>query len=198
MNTGLIKGNDGLLRCPWAGDDALYIRYHDEEWGRPLRDDLKLFELLLLEGAQAGLSWLTVLRKRENYRLAFDGFNPEKIARYDEAKIAALLQNGGIVRNRLKVRGFVKNARAYLDLTATEGSFSHWIWRYVDDKPIINTWENMSVLPAENALSKTISAELKRRGFTFVGPTIVYAFMQAAGLVDDHLKGCFRREKGSS
>ena len=198
MNTGTIQGADGRLRCPWAGDDALYIRYHDEEWGRPLRDDRKLFELLLLEGAQAGLSWITVLRKRENYRTAFDGFDPEKMARYDEARIAALLQNEGIVRNRLKVRGFVRNARAYLDLTAAEGSFSRWIWSYVGDKPIVNAWKTMSDVPAETALSKTLSAELKRRGFTFVGPTIVYAFMQAAGLVDDHLEGCFRRKKGSS
>jgi len=193
MSAGLIKGNDGLLRCPWAGDDALYVRYHDEEWGRPLRDDRKLFELLLLEGAQAGLSWITVLRKRENYRAAFDGFDPEKIARYDETKIADLLRNEGIVRNRLKVRGFVKNARAYLDLTASEGSFSRWIWSYVGDKPIVNAWKSLSDLPAETALSKTLSSELKRRGFTFVGPTIVYAFMQAAGLVDDHVHGCFRR-----
>jgi DNA-3-methyladenine glycosylase I len=193
MSVGLLKGTDGLFRCPWAGDDPLYIRYHDEEWGRPLRDDRKLFELLLLEGAQAGLSWITVLRKRENYRAAFDGFDPEKIVTYDEAKIAALLQNEGIVRNRLKVRGFVKNARAYLDLTTAEGSFSRWVWGFVDNTPIVNHWKSMAEIPAETALSKTLSAELKRRGFTFVGPTIVYAFMQAAGLVEDHLEGCFRR-----
>jgi len=198
MNTGLINGSDGLLRCPWAGEDALYIHYHDEEWGRPLRDDRKLFELLLLEGAQAGLSWITVLRKRQNYRIAFDGFDPVKIAHYSEDKIVALLQDEGIVRNRLKVRGFVKNARAYLELTAAEGSFSRWVWSYVGDQPIVNAWKTMSDVPAETALSITLSAELKRRGFTFVGPTIVYAFMQAAGLVDDHLQGCCRREKASS
>jgi len=193
MSVGLVAGPDGFIRCPWAGDDPLYIRYHDVEWGLPLRDDLKLFELLLLEGAQAGLSWITVLRKRENYRAAFDCFDPEKIATYDEAKIAALLQNGGIVRNRLKVRGFVKNARAYLDLTAAEGSFSRWVWAFVDGTTIVNHWKSMAEAPAETAESKALSAELKRRGFTFVGPTIVYAFMQAAGLVDDHLVGCFRR-----
>jgi len=186
-----VRGADGLLRCPWPGDDPLYLRYHDEEWGKPLRDDRALFELLLLEGAQAGLSWITVLRKRENYRAAFDGFDPEKIARYDEGKIASLLLNEGIVRNRLKVRAFVRNARAYLDLVETEGSFSRWIWSFVGGEPLVEQRTGLGDVPAETEESRAMSRELKRRGFTFVGPTICYAFMQAAGLVNDHLEGCF-------
>jgi DNA-3-methyladenine glycosylase I len=186
-----VRGADGLLRCPWPGDDPLYLRYHDEEWGKPLRDDRALFELLLLEGAQAGLSWITVLRKRENYRAAFDGFDPEKIARYDEGKIASLLLNEGIVRNRLKVRAFVRNARAYLDLVETEGSFSRWIWSFVGGEPLVERRTGLGDVPAETEESRAMSRELKRRGFTFVGPTICYAFMQAAGLVNDHLEGCF-------
>ena len=189
------RSPDDRPRCPWAGDDPLYIRYHDEEWGTPLRDDRKLFELLLLEGAQAGLSWITVLRKRENYRAAFDFFDPEKIARYDEAKIAALLGDQGIVRNRLKIRAFVKNARAYLSLREEEGSFSRWIWGFVGGEPIVNRRARLDAVPAETDESRAMSRELKRRGFTFVGPTICYAFMQAAGLVDDHLDDCFRRAR---
>ncbi len=185
------------IRCPWAGTDPLYVRYHDEEWGVPLRDDRKLFELLLLEGAQAGLSWLTILRKRENYRAAFDSFDPEKLARYGEAKFAALLQNEGIVRNRLKVRAFSANARAFLDLVEREGSFSEWLWSFVDGKPIVNVRRSMAEVPAETDLSRRIGKELKKRGFTFVGSTIVYAYLQSAGLVNDHLADCFRyRELG--
>lgn len=184
-------------RCPWPGADPLYVRYHDEEWGVPLRDDRKLFELLLLEGAQAGLSWLTILRKRENYRAAFDSFDPEKMARYGEDRFALLLGNEGIIRNRLKVRGFSTNARAYLDLVEREGSFSSWLWSFVDGRPIVNSWRSMSEVPAETELSKRIGKELKKRGFTFVGSTIVYAYLQSAGLVNDHLVGCFRyRELG--
>ena len=186
-----VRGSDGLLRCPWPGDDPLYLRYHDEEWGRPLRDDRALFELLLLEGAQAGLSWITVLRKRGNYRAAFDGFDPEKIARYDESKIAGLLLNEGIVRNRLKVRAFVRNARAYLDLAEKETSFSRWIWDFVGGAPSAARRAGMADVPTETEESRAMSRELKSRGFTFVGPTICYAFMQAAGLVNDHLEGCF-------
>jgi DNA-3-methyladenine glycosylase I len=180
------------MRCPWPGTDPLYVRYHDEEWGVPLRDDRKLFELLLLEGAQAGLSWLTILRKRENYRAAFDAFDPEKLARYDEAKFAELLRNEGIVRNRLKVRAFSQNARSFLDLVEREGSFSDWLWSFVDGKPIVNAWKSMSEAPAETDLSRRIGKELKKRGFTFVGSTIVYAYLQSAGLVNDHLTDCFR------
>jgi len=182
----------GPTRCPWPGTDPLYVRYHDEEWGVPLRDDRRLFELLLLEGAQAGLSWLTILRKRENYRAAFDSFDPEKLARYDEDKFAALLQNEGIVRNRLKVRAFSQNARAFLELAEREGSFSRWLWSFVDGKPIVNAWKTISEVPAETDLSRKIGKELKRRGFTFVGSTIVYAYLQSAGLVNDHLTDCFR------
>lgn len=188
---------DGKRRCPWAGDDPLYQRYHDEEWGIPLRDDRKLFELLLLEGAQAGLSWITILRKREAYRRAFDGFDPEKIAAYDEEKIAALLVNPGIVRNRLKVRAFVKNARAFLDLVQVEGSFSDWLWSFAPKgasapRGARKRHRLLSQVPARTPEADALSAALKKRGFTFVGPTIVYAFMQAAGLADDHLEGCFR------
>lgn len=188
-----VPGADGLRRCPWPGGDPLYLRYHDEEWGVPLRDDRKLFELLLLEGAQAGLSWITVLRKRESYRAAFDNFDPEKMAAYDEARIESLLRNEGIVRNRLKVRAFVKNARAYLDLVREEGSFSRWIWDFVGGAPIVAGRPRLDEVPAETDESRAMSRELKRRGFTFVGPTICYAFMQAAGLANDHLDDCFRR-----
>jgi DNA-3-methyladenine glycosylase I len=183
-----------LTRCPWCGTDPLYVAYHDTEWGVPLYDDQQLFEFLLLEGAQAGLSWITVLRKRENYRRAFDQFDPEQIARYDEAKIASLLQDEGIVRNRLKVRGFVQNSRAYLDLVAAEGSFSHWLWQFVDGRPQRNEWASMADVPPETAVSRALSKTLKQRGFTFVGPTIIYAFMQATGMVNDHLVSCFRYE----
>ncbi len=187
-----LVGSDGKSRCPWPGEDPEYLRYHDEEWGVPLRDDKKLFELLLLEGAQAGLSWITILRKRENYRRAFDGFDPEKMAAYDETRFARLLVDGGIVRNRLKVRAFSTNAKAYLKLTEQEGRFSDWLWRFVDGTPIVGDWERMDEVPAETEISKAMSRELKSRGFTFVGSTICYAFMQSAGLADDHLSGCWR------
>ncbi len=189
-----VRGADGLVRCPWPGEDPLYLRYHDQEWGRPLRDDRALFELLLLEGAQAGLSWITILRKRERYRQVFEGFDPERIAGWDEEKIGAALADPGIVRNRLKVRAFVRNARAYLDLVETEGSFSRWLWAFVGNTPIVNRPASLADAPTESPESRAMSRELRRRGFTFVGPTICYAFMQAAGLVDDHLEGCFRAE----
>ena len=179
-------------RCAWCGDDPLYVSYHDEEWGVPEYDDQRLFAKLILDGAQAGLSWITILRKRENYWKAFDNFNPEKIARYDDAKIADLLQNPGIVRNRLKVQSAVKNARGYLDIIEKEGSFSHFLWQFVDGKPIQNSWRSLSEVTAETAVSRTMSKALKSYGFTFVGPTIVYAFMQAVGLCNDHLVDCFR------
>jgi DNA-3-methyladenine glycosylase I len=180
-----------VTRCAWAGDDPLYIRYHDEEWGVPAHDDQRLFEMLLLEGAQAGLSWITILRKRESYREAFDNFSAEAIAAYDESKFAELLANPGIVRNRLKVRAFTRNAQAFLRVQEEYGSFDAYIWQFVDGKPRINRWATLSDLPAETEASRTMSKDLKRRGFTFVGPTICYAFMQACGMVNDHTTNCF-------
>ncbi len=180
------------VRCPWAGDDPLYHAYHDEEWGLPLHDDRALFELLNLEGAQAGLSWITILRKRPAYRRAFAGFDAKKVARFDRRRIETLLRDPGIVRNRLKVEGTVKNARAFLEVVAEHGSFDRYLWDFVGGKPIKNRWQTMKELPAETAESRTLSKDLRKRGFTFVGPTICYAFMQAAGLVNDHLVGCYR------
>lgn len=184
-----------LERCPWCGKDPLYVRYHDEEWGVPVHDDRKLFEMLILDGAQAGLSWLTILRKRENYRQAFDHFDPELIAHYDEWRIAQLLTDPGIVRNRLKIAGAVKNARAYLALRERHGPLTAFIWRYVDGIPRQNTWKSLAEVPAKTVEAEAMSRDLKRLGFTFVGPTICYAFMQAAGIVNDHLIGCFRHHE---
>lgn len=171
-------------------------RYHDEEWGVPSRDDGHLFEMLVLEGAQAGLSWSTILNKRETYRRAFDGFDPTRIARYDEDKLASLLQDSGIVRNRLKVRGTVTNARAFLEIRQEHGSFASYLWSFVDGNPVVNAPRSMADLPARTELSDRIGKDLKRLGFTFVGSTIVYAYLQAVGVVDDHLIGC--PAKGSS
>jgi len=182
-------------RCEWVEDHPLSVAYHDEEWGVPAHDDRVLFEFLILEGAQAGLSWMTILKKRENYRRAFDGFDAEKIARYGEAKIAELLADPGIVRNRLKVRSAVRNARGFLEAREEFGSFDAFIWRFVDGEPIRNAWGSLGELPAETAESKAMSRELKRRGFNFVGPTICYAFMQAVGMVDDHVVDCFRHRE---
>ncbi len=180
------------VRCPWAGSDPLYLAYHDEEWGQPLHDDRALFELLNLEGAQAGLSWITILRKRPAYRRAFARFDPRTVARFDRRRIRALLRDPGIVRNRLKVEGTVRNARAFLEVVKEHGSFDRYLWSFVGGKPIRNRWRTLKELPAETAESRALSKDLRRRGFTFVGPTICYAFMQAAGLVNDHLVGCFR------
>lgn len=179
-------------RCWWCGEDALYQAYHDHEWGVPLHDERGLFEFLCLEGAQAGLSWITILRKREHYRMVFDQFDAHKIVRYDEAKIASLLGDAGIVRNRLKVNGFVKNARAYLDLLDQGLSLDSYLWGFVDGTPIRNNWQTPHQVPANTPISDAMSKNLKKRGFTFVGTTICYAFMQAAGLVNDHLVDCFR------
>lgn len=179
------------MRCDWAKND-LAIHYHDTEWGVPLHDDQRLFEFLILEGAQAGLSWDTILRKRENYRLAFDNFDAEKIARYDEAKCAELLTNEGIIRNRLKIASAVRNAKSYLEIKEEFGSFDKYIWQFVNDKPIINAWENINQVPASTSISDAMSKDLKKRGFNFVGSTIMYAFMQATGMVNDHLVSCFR------
>ncbi|MGB3716561.1 MAG: DNA-3-methyladenine glycosylase I [Candidatus Promineifilaceae bacterium] len=187
------------IRCEWTGDwddiDDIMVKYHDEEWGEPKHDDRRLFEDLVLDGAQAGLSWSTILRKRENYRKAFDNFDPATVAAYNEAKIEELLQNPGIVRNRQKVNSAVKNAQAFLKIQEEFGSFDAYIWGFVDGKPIQNQWKSMSELPAKTELSEEISKELKNRGFNFVGPTIIYAFMQAVGLVNDHTVDCFRYDE---
>jgi DNA-3-methyladenine glycosylase I len=179
-------------RCEWASGDPLMEKYHDEEWGTPKRDDRRLFEDLVLDGAQAGLSWMTILRKRENYREAFDNFDPVKVAAYDEAKIEELLSNPGIVRNRQKINSAIKNAKAFLKVQEEFGSFDAYIWGFVDGKPIQHSWQTMFELPAKTDLSETISKDLKKRGFSFVGPTIIYAFMQAVGMVNDHTVDCFR------
>jgi len=170
----------------------VYLQYHDEEWGAPLHDDRRLFEMLVLEGAQAGLSWITVLNKRERYREVFDFFDAEKIAAYDDAKIASLLQDPGIIRNRLKVQTAVTNARAYLRVRDEYGSFNRYIWQFVDGKPIVNHWQTLRELPAQTALSDAMSKDLKQRGFKFVGSTICYAYMQAVGMVNDHTVDCWR------
>ncbi|NOY22455.1 MAG: DNA-3-methyladenine glycosylase I [Acidobacteria bacterium] len=179
-------------RCPWCGDDPLYVKYHDEEWGVPVHDDRLHFEFLVLEGAQAGLSWITILRRREGYRKAFSGFDPVKVAGYDEERIEVLLQDEGIIRNRQKVRSAVKNARIFLQVQEEFGSFDRYIWSFVNGSPIQNHFEKDSDIPAKTALSEKISKDLKPRGFSFVGPTIVYAHMQAIGMVNDHLVSCFR------
>ena len=181
-----------LPRCKWPGSDPLYIAYHDREWGVPLRDSRALFEMLQLEGAQAGLSWITILRKRENYRRAFDGFDPAKIARYTPAKIEKLMGDEGIVRNRLKIEGVVASAKAYLALEEEGLSFSDFVWDFVIGKPIVNHLKAGGPIPAETDVSRRLSWALKKRGFKFVGPTIVYAFMQAVGMVNDHLVTCHR------
>lgn len=186
---------DTERRCWWCGDDQLYCDYHDNEWGEPLHDDRLLFEFLCLEGAQAGLSWITILRKREHYRQVFDNFDVDRIAAYDQSKIAELLADPGIVRNRLKVNGFVKNAKAYIDMREQGQSLSDYLWDYVDGEPLQNNWQSMDQVPANTALSDAMSKDLKKRGFTFVGSTICYAFMQAAGLVNDHLVGCHRHRQ---
>jgi len=179
------------IRCSWCGDIPIYIDYHDNEWGRPVHDDGKLFEMLILEGAQAGLSWITVLKKREAYREAFDGFDPKKIACYDDAKIQELLKNEGIIRNRLKINAAVINAKLFLEVVEKHGSFDKFIWEYVNDTPIIGHFEKIEDLPATTPLSDKISKDLKKMGFKFVGSTIIYSFMQATGMVNDHLTECF-------
>jgi DNA-3-methyladenine glycosylase I len=179
---------DDLPRCDWAGTDPTYVAYHDIEWGVPMRDARSLFELLCLEGAQAGLAWITILRKRDGYRAAFDGFDPARIAAYDDTDRARLLADAGIVRNRAKVDAFIGNARAYLGIE----DFSALLWSYVDGTPLVNRWRTMAEIPAETETSLAMSRDLRARGFRFVGPTICYAFMQSAGLVNDHVVSCFR------
>ena len=184
------------VRCRWSrGDDISYRSYHDEEWGAPLHDDRKLFEFLVLEGAQAGLSWITVLKKRPAYRQASDNFDFARVAQHDERKISQLLENPAIIRNKLKIRSAIRNARAFIKVREEFGTFNDYIWDFVDGKPIQNTWQQGSEIPAETPLSNKISRDLKRRGFNFVGPTIVYAHMQATGMVNDHTTDCFRYEE---
>jgi DNA-3-methyladenine glycosylase I len=185
-------------RCAWCGEDPLYIDYHDSEWGVPVRDDQTLFEFLLLEGAQAGLSWITVLRKREGYREAFSGFDAEKIARYSDQRLDKLLQNPNIIRNRLKVYGARQNARAFLDIQETFGSFSDYIWDFVDGQPVQNRWKSLRDVPATTPISDYLSRDMKKRGFTFAGSTIMYAHMQATGMVNDHTTDCFRHRDCAS
>ena len=179
-------------RCWWPGEDPLYIEYHDREWGVPVHDDRRLFEFLVLEGAQAGLSWITILRKRDAYRAAFDDFDPEKVARYDARRVQKLLKNEGIVRNRMKVESAVKNARAFLAVQEELGSFDEYQWAFVEGRPIVNRFEHRRQIPPRTALSDAFSRDLKQRGFSFVGSTIVYAHMQAVGMVNDHVLSCFR------
>ncbi len=180
-------------RCPWCGTDPLYIAYHDQEWGIPVHDDRHLFEMLTLEGAQAGLSWLTILRKRENYRRAFHAFDVARIARYTARDIARLMNDPGIVRNRLKIESTIRNARATLAVRDEFGSLDAYLWRFVDGKPRRNAWRSLAEIPARTEQSDAMSKDLKRRGYNFTGSTICYAFMQAVGMVDDHVIGCFRR-----
>jgi len=182
-------------RCRWCGDDPLYVQYHDEEWGVPVRNDPALFEFLLLEGAQAGLSWITVLRKRDGYRDLFSGFDPVKVARYTDARLERALADPRIIRNRLKVFGARQNARAFLDVQEQFGSFSDYIWGFVDGRPIQNRWRSMAEVPATSPISDRLSRDLKQRGFTFVGSTIMYAHMQATGMVNDHTVDCFRHRE---
>ncbi len=182
-------------RCEWCGSNPLYVAYHDEEWGVPVHEDQRLFEMLILEGAQAGLSWLTILKKREDYRKAFDAFDPERIAVYSKGKIERLLANPGIVRNRLKIESVIRNARGVLEIREEFGSLHSFLWRYVDGIPRQNAWTSMGALPARTDQSDKMSKDLKQRGFNFVGSTICYAFMQAVGMVNDHVVGCFRRNE---
>jgi DNA-3-methyladenine glycosylase I len=190
--------SDTPRRCPWCGTDPLYVRYHDEEWGVPSHDDRHLFEMLVLEGAQAGLSWSTILKKRDNYREAFAGFDPHRMARFGARDLVRLMQNAGIVRNRLKIEAAKKNAIAFLAVQEAFGSFDAYVWRFVDGEPVRNAWAVMEQVPARTAQSDALSKDLKKRGFTFVGSTICYAFMQAVGMVNDHLVTCFRHRSRAS
>ena len=185
------------IRCQWCVGDKLYQEYHDKEWGKPIYDDAILFEFIILESFQAGLSWITILKKRENFRNAFDNFNYKKIANYDEKKIAELMQNAGIIRSELKIKSGISNAKAFLKIQQEFGSFSKYIWNFTNGKPIVNHPKTVIDVPATTILSESISKDLKKRGFKFVGPTIVYAYMQAVGIVNDHVADCFTRNKSS-
>lgn len=192
------KKCDALIRCEWCSDDPLYVKYHDEEWGEPVFDEGQLFEMLILEGAQAGLSWITILRKRENYRSAFDDFDPIKISRYQAKEVATLLGNPGIVRNRLKVAATITNAQIVVEMRQQGESFSDYLWSFVDGTPVVNSWESLSEVPATSQTSDAMSKDLKKRGFKFVGSTICYAFMQATGMVNDHTTRCHRHPSNLS
>lgn len=187
-----MPSSDDRPRCAWLHDDPLMLTYHDEEWGTPEHDDRALYEKLVLDGAQAGLSWRTILHRREGYRKAFRGFHPEKIARWGERQVARLLADEGIIRNRQKVRSAIDNAHAFLAVQDEVGSFDRFLWDFVDGEPIVNRWKRLEQVPAQTPLSETVSKELKRRGFSFVGPTIIYAYMQAIGMINDHVTQCFR------
>lgn len=180
-----------MHRCSWVTEDPLYITYHDEEWGRSVYDDQHLFEMLSLEGAQAGLSWLTILKRRENYRNAFDNFDPVIVQSYDEAKVQELLQNAGIIRNKLKVRSVISNAKAFVQVQQEFGSFHTYLWQFVNNEPLLNDWESNAEVPASTKESEVLSKDFKKRGFKFVGPVICYAFMQAVGMINNHEKKCF-------
>jgi DNA-3-methyladenine glycosylase I len=183
-----------IIRCSWCESDELYIKYHDEEWGVPVHDDYKHFEFIILESAQAGLSWLTILKKRENYRKAFDNFDFEIVAKYDQKKIEKLMSDKGIIRNRRKIEAAISNAKAFIKVREKFGTFDYYIWKFVDFKPIVNNWKDVSQIPPQTSLSKLISKEMKKYGFVFWGPTIAYSYMQAVGLVNDHILSCFKRK----
>jgi DNA-3-methyladenine glycosylase I len=185
-----LEHADGLIRCPWPKDDPLYVAYHDDEWGRPVHDDRVLFEFLILEGAQAGLSWITILRKRDNYRRAFSRFDPKKIARFTKGDVARLMNDAGIVRNRLKIESTISNAKAFLAVQKEFGSFDRYLWSFVEGNPVVTRWRRGQGIPASTPLSDRISKDLKQRGFRFVGSTIIYAYLQAVGVVDDHVADC--------
>ena len=191
----MASGTDGRGRCDWCLGDPLMVAYHDEEWGVPLHDDRRHFEFLVLDGAQAGLSWQTILRKRESYRRAFAGFDPARVARFDEADVERLLADAGIVRNRQKIQSAIANAKAFLALQEEFGAFDDYVWRFVGGEPKVNRWREMADVPAKTAESEAMSRDLKRRGMNFVGPTICYAYMQAAGMVNDHVVACFRHDE---
>ena len=183
-----------MIRCPWCGNDELYVNYHDEEWGVPVHEDKKHFEFLVLESAQAGLNWLTVLRKRENYRMAYDDFEVDKVSKYDELKVEELLQNSGIIRNRKKIEASINNAIHFIEIQKEFGSFDKYIWSFVDNTPVVNQWKDVSEVPATSVLSDNVSNDLKKRGFKFLGTTIIYAHLQATGIINDHLTSCFRHK----
>jgi DNA-3-methyladenine glycosylase I len=190
-----MKESTNKIRCPWPTTDPLYVDYHDKEWGVPVHDDRKLFEMLVLDGAQAGLSWSTILKKRENYRKAFDEFDPMKVSHYGKREINKLLKNEGIVRNRLKIESAIKNARAFLEVQKEFGTFDRYIWQFVGGRMKVNSWKSLKQIPASTKESDAMSKDLKIRGFSFVGSTICYAFMQAAGLVNDHITSCYRHSE---
>lgn len=182
-----------MNRCPWCGTDELYVKYHDEEWGVPVHDDRKHFEFLVLESAQAGLNWLTILKKRENYRKAYDNFDAVKVSKYDENKVNELMQNAGIIRNRRKIEASINNAKCFIKIQKEFGSFDNYIWSFVSNEPVVNNWEDISQVPATSELSHKVSKDLNARGFKFLGSTIIYAHLQATGVINDHLATCFRK-----